>query len=233
MEINHPEVHAELSAVFARYEDALVNNRVEVLDELFWDSPHTVRYGAAENLVGIEAIRAFRQARSPAGLARSLLRLPAPITMVADRPDRRHRGAAGEDQQPREEDRRAKEAEAAARRGARLRRTYGVQILKQKRPADAEPDDAEHADRHPGDEHAEPATRPRWHGGRRLGARALRWLDRGRLRGAPGPRRQRRCRDAHRTNDDEHSLAATGTHARTVAHPRRTTRRGGGARPSP
>jgi hypothetical protein len=74
MEINLPEVHAELSAVFARYEDALVHNRVEVLDELFWDSPHTVRYGVAENLVGIEAIRAFRQARSPAGLARSLHR---------------------------------------------------------------------------------------------------------------------------------------------------------------
>jgi hypothetical protein len=72
MEINQPEVHAELGAVFARYEDALVHNRVEVLDELFWDSPHTVRYGVAENLVGIAAIRAFRQARSAAGLARTL-----------------------------------------------------------------------------------------------------------------------------------------------------------------
>jgi hypothetical protein len=72
MDINRPEVHAELSAVFARYEDALVNNHVEVLDELFWDSPHTVRYGVAENLVGIEAIRAFRAARSPQGLQRTL-----------------------------------------------------------------------------------------------------------------------------------------------------------------
>jgi hypothetical protein len=71
MDINLPEVHAEASAVFARYEDALVNNRVEVLDELFWDSPHTVRYGVAENLVGIEAIRAFRAARSPQGLQRT------------------------------------------------------------------------------------------------------------------------------------------------------------------
>jgi hypothetical protein len=71
-DINQPDVHAEVSAVFARYEDALVNNRVEVLDELFWASPHTVRYGVAENLVGIDAIRAFRAARSPAGLARSL-----------------------------------------------------------------------------------------------------------------------------------------------------------------
>jgi hypothetical protein len=70
--INHPAVLAEVEAVFARYEDALVNNRVDVLDELFWRSPHTVRYGATENLVGYEAIAAFRAARSPAGLARTL-----------------------------------------------------------------------------------------------------------------------------------------------------------------
>jgi hypothetical protein len=72
MEINRPEVLAEVTAVFARYEDALVSNKVDVLDELFWNSPLTVRYGAAENLVGIDAIRAFRSARSAAGLARTL-----------------------------------------------------------------------------------------------------------------------------------------------------------------
>jgi len=71
-EINLPEVVAEVTAVFARYEDALVMNRVEVLDELFWASPATVRYGAGENLVGIDAIRAFRAARPSAGLARTL-----------------------------------------------------------------------------------------------------------------------------------------------------------------
>jgi len=71
-EINLPEVVAEVTAVFARYEDALVMNRVEVLDELFWASPATVRYGAGENLVGIDAIRAFRVARPSAGLARTL-----------------------------------------------------------------------------------------------------------------------------------------------------------------
>jgi hypothetical protein len=74
MDINQPAAHAELSAAFARYEDALVHNRTEVLDELFWASPHTVRYGVAECLVGIEAIRAFRAARSPMGLARTLYR---------------------------------------------------------------------------------------------------------------------------------------------------------------
>jgi hypothetical protein len=74
LEINRPEVLAEVEAVFARYEDALVNNRVEVLDELFWHSPHTVRYGAGENLYGYEAIAAFRATRSAAGLARRLAR---------------------------------------------------------------------------------------------------------------------------------------------------------------
>lgn len=74
MVINDPATHAALSAAFARYEAALVGNDTAVLDELFWASPHTVRYGVAENLVGIEAIRAFRAARSPAGLARTLQR---------------------------------------------------------------------------------------------------------------------------------------------------------------
>ena len=72
--INLPTVLAEVEAVIARYEDALVYNRVEVLDELFWHSPHTVRYGSGENLVGFEAIAAFRAGRSPAGLARRLAR---------------------------------------------------------------------------------------------------------------------------------------------------------------
>jgi hypothetical protein len=71
-EVNLPEVLAEMTAVFARYEDALVNNKVDVLDELFWHSPHTVRYGVAENLIGIDAIRAFRIARAATGLARRL-----------------------------------------------------------------------------------------------------------------------------------------------------------------
>ena len=72
MEINLPDVLAEVTAVFARYEDALVNNRVDVLDALFWPSERTVRYGVGENLVGIDAIRAFRAARPATGLARTL-----------------------------------------------------------------------------------------------------------------------------------------------------------------
>jgi hypothetical protein len=71
-EINIPAVVREVEAAFARYEDALVTNNVDVLDQLFWPSRFTVRYGATENLVGIDAIRAFRAARSPVGLARTL-----------------------------------------------------------------------------------------------------------------------------------------------------------------
>jgi len=74
MEINRPEVLAEVKAAFARYEDALVNNKVEVLDELFWDSPHTLRYGATENLYGFAEIQAFRAGRPSASLMRELLR---------------------------------------------------------------------------------------------------------------------------------------------------------------
>lgn len=73
-ELNRPDVLAELREAFARYEDALVNNRVDVLDELFWDSAQTVRFGVAEDLYGIDAIRAFRNARPAQGLARSLQR---------------------------------------------------------------------------------------------------------------------------------------------------------------
>jgi Protein of unknown function (DUF3225) len=72
MEINIPSVLAEMTVVFALYESALVNNDVVVLDELFWQSPHTIRYGVTENLYGYEAIAAFRSARPAANLARSL-----------------------------------------------------------------------------------------------------------------------------------------------------------------
>lgn len=74
MKINDPIVLAEVSAAFARYESALVGNNIAVLDELFLDAPETLRYGTGENLYGIEAIRAFRAQRSPAGLGRRLAR---------------------------------------------------------------------------------------------------------------------------------------------------------------
>ena len=70
MEIDLPEVVAEVREQFARYEKALVTNDVVVLDELFRADPRTLRYGVGENLYGYDAIMAFRAARSPAGLMR-------------------------------------------------------------------------------------------------------------------------------------------------------------------
>lgn len=72
MEINLPDVLAEVTAAFERYEAALVGNDVAVLDELFWRSELTVRYGVTENLYGYDAIAQFRGLRSPKGLARTL-----------------------------------------------------------------------------------------------------------------------------------------------------------------
>ena len=74
MDVNLPEVLAEVEAAFARYEHALMSNDLAVLDELFWADPRTVRYGVGEVLYGIEAIRAFRAARLTQGLARKLER---------------------------------------------------------------------------------------------------------------------------------------------------------------
>jgi hypothetical protein len=72
MHINRPEIVAEVEAAFARYEVALTTNDVAVLDELFCPEPTTIRYGGAENLYGIEQIRAFRLSRPSAGLQRRL-----------------------------------------------------------------------------------------------------------------------------------------------------------------
>jgi hypothetical protein len=70
MEIDLPDVLAEVTEQFARYESALVTNDVAVLDELFRNDPRTLRYGGGENLYGYDAIMAFRAARSPVGLMR-------------------------------------------------------------------------------------------------------------------------------------------------------------------
>lgn len=72
MEIDIPEIVAEVTAEFRRYEQALVSNDVETLDSLFHDDSRTLRYGGGENLYGYDAIKAFRAARSAAGLSRSL-----------------------------------------------------------------------------------------------------------------------------------------------------------------
>jgi len=74
MEIDLPEVVAEVRREFERYERALVSNDVALLDALFHDDPRTVRYGGAENLYGYAEIKAYRAARPSAGLTRTLSR---------------------------------------------------------------------------------------------------------------------------------------------------------------
>jgi hypothetical protein len=74
MDIDLPEVVAEVAAQFARYEQALVTNDVAILDELFRNDSRTLRYGIAENLHGYGEISSFRAARSPAGLMRKTAR---------------------------------------------------------------------------------------------------------------------------------------------------------------
>ena len=80
MEIDLPEVDAELRVCFDAYEKALVNNDVAALNEMFRDDPRTVRYGATENLYGYSEIKSFRAARSPVGLGRTAGRCRPSIT---------------------------------------------------------------------------------------------------------------------------------------------------------
>ena len=72
MHINLPHVKTEVEAAFALYEDALMANDADRLQALFWNDPLTIRYGIGEILHGWNEIGAFRSARSPVGLARTL-----------------------------------------------------------------------------------------------------------------------------------------------------------------
>lgn len=74
-ELDRPDVVAEVTAAFHRYEKALNDNDVPVLGELFWNSPATIRYGIAEQLYGYEAIQGFRSNRPAIDLRRKLTRV--------------------------------------------------------------------------------------------------------------------------------------------------------------
>jgi len=75
MQINDPEIIAELQTLYPKYEAALMSNDADTLIKMFWASPHAMRFGVTENLYGIEEIDAFRKGRSPANLARTVRRL--------------------------------------------------------------------------------------------------------------------------------------------------------------
>ncbi len=74
MDIDLPDIVAEVRAAFEAYERALVANDVATLDAMFHDDSRTIRFGGGENLFGYAEIKAFRAARSPVGLARTLSR---------------------------------------------------------------------------------------------------------------------------------------------------------------
>lgn len=74
MHINRPDVLAEVTVAFERYERALLDNDLEVLNELFWDDDRVVRFGASESLYGPAAMRRFRSTRPTDDLERTLLR---------------------------------------------------------------------------------------------------------------------------------------------------------------
>ena len=72
MIINDPATLAEVTAAFELYERALMDNDLSTLDALFWESPHTLRYGVGEVLHGIDAIREFRRNRAGGSPQRTL-----------------------------------------------------------------------------------------------------------------------------------------------------------------
>ena len=75
MIVNDPETLTELEALYPRYEEALVGNDVEVLTKMFWASPLAIRFGAGENLYGVDEIEAFRKSRLAVNLTRRTVRL--------------------------------------------------------------------------------------------------------------------------------------------------------------
>lgn len=70
--VNLPHVQSAIELLFQTYEYALMQNDLDALDRLFWQSPLAIRFGAGETLYGIEAIRSYRQARSPEDIRRTL-----------------------------------------------------------------------------------------------------------------------------------------------------------------
>lgn len=73
MDINRPEIVAEVRAVFERYEQALQACDIPVMEEIFWNAPETTRYGVGENLRGWQAISDFRRSGKLGRFRRTLI----------------------------------------------------------------------------------------------------------------------------------------------------------------
>ena len=72
MDVNIPEIIEEVTAAFMRYEKALTENDVDMINHLFWDDPKTLRYGPNGTLVSHAALSAFRRDRPTDGVRRTL-----------------------------------------------------------------------------------------------------------------------------------------------------------------
>ena len=75
MEINNPEIHAEVTESFWKYDNALIENDIDTVIELFWDSPHTLRYSPTDLLYGIQEIKSFRETQRGSPLKREVTKL--------------------------------------------------------------------------------------------------------------------------------------------------------------
>ncbi|MDZ8187027.1 MAG: oxalurate catabolism protein HpxZ [Nostoc sp. ChiSLP02] len=73
--INDPAVVAEVTDLYLKYEEALANNNLDVMDSLFWDASEVVRFGITENLYGSEEIRNFRASRPNPKIEREISNL--------------------------------------------------------------------------------------------------------------------------------------------------------------
>jgi hypothetical protein len=73
--VNDPGIVAEVTDLYLQYEEALSNNNLEVMDNLFWDAPEVVRFGVTENLYGSDEIRNFRASRPNPKIEREISNL--------------------------------------------------------------------------------------------------------------------------------------------------------------
>ncbi len=74
MILNDPALVAMLAGLHDAYERALAANDIAALRAFFWDSPHVVRYGVAEQLYGSGELQAYRQSHTPAYTGRRIVR---------------------------------------------------------------------------------------------------------------------------------------------------------------
>jgi len=74
MEVDLPEIIAEVRVAYDRYNNAINSGTIAVLNDTFWNDSRTIRYGQAENLYGYKEIEGFRAVARPLDPPRTLSR---------------------------------------------------------------------------------------------------------------------------------------------------------------